>query len=131
MPSTATVWYYFREQTFDGIKKSFEIGDTIAEAAAKMTDTTMERRVLGTAAPRHFNRPLAEAAKANIDQVGLPKWTPGEQTFAKAVQKNLGSKEKGLATELDKMAPPVEKAITRIRSSHSLLSSAIWPTGLP
>ena len=109
VPSTATVWYYFREQTFDGIKKSFEIGDTIAEAAAKMTDTTMERRVLGTAAPRHFNRPLAEAAKANIDQVGLPKWTPEEQTFAKAVQKNLGSKEKGLATELDKMAPPVEK----------------------
>ncbi|CAN7176406.1 amidohydrolase [Phenylobacterium sp. LjRoot164] len=109
VPSKATVWYYFREQTFDGIKKSFEIGDTIAEAAAKMTDTTMERRVLGTAAPRHFNRPLAEAAKANIDKVGLPKWTPEEQTFAKAVQKNLGSKEKGLATELDKMAPPAEK----------------------
>jgi aminobenzoyl-glutamate utilization protein B len=109
VPSKATVWYYFREQSFDGIKKSFEIGDTIAEAAAKMTDTTMERRVLGTAAPRHFNRPLAEAAKANIDKVGLPQWTPGEQTFAKAVQKNLGSKEKGLATELEKMAAPVEK----------------------
>lgn len=109
VPSTATVWYYFREQTFDGIKKSYEIGNTIADAAAKMTDTSVERRVLGTAAPRHFNKPLAEAAKANIDKVGLPKWTPDEQTFAKAVQKNLGSKEKGLAVELAKMEPPVEK----------------------
>lgn len=109
VPSKATVWYYFREQNFDGIKKSYDIGNTIADAAAKMTDTTVEHRVLGTAAPRHFNRPLAEAAKANIDKVGLPKWTPEEQTFAKAVQKNLGSKEKGLATALDKMEAPVEK----------------------
>jgi len=109
VPQAATVWYYFREQSFDGIKKSYEIGNTIAEAAAKMTDTTVTHRVLGSAAPQHFNRPLAEAAKANIDKVGLPKWTPDEQAFAKAVQRNLGATQKGLATELDKLNTPVEK----------------------
>lgn len=109
VPSTATVWYYFREQTFDGIKKNFEIGNAMAEGAAKMTDTEVTWRIVGTAAPRHFNRALAEAAKANIDKVGLPKWTPQEQVFAKAVQKNLGSKEKGLAVELEKIEVPVEK----------------------
>ncbi|HEY9234929.1 MULTISPECIES: amidohydrolase [Phenylobacterium] len=110
VPSTATVWYYFREQTFDGIRKNYEIGNAMAEGAAKMTDTTASWRILGTAAPRHFNRPLAEAAKANIDKVGLPKWTADEQAFAKAVQKNLGSAtQKGLATELDKLEAPVEK----------------------
>lgn len=109
VPSAASVWYYFREQSFDGIKKSYEIGNTIAEAAAKMTDTTVTHRVLGSAAPQHFNRPLAEAAKANIDKVGLPKWSADEQAFAKAVQKNLGAPEKGLATQLDKLATPVEK----------------------
>ena len=110
VPSTATVWYYFREQTFDGIKKNFEIGNAMAEGAAKMTDTTASWRIVGTAAPRHFNRPLAEAAKANIDKVGLPKWTADEQAFAKAVQKNLGTtKQKGLATELVKLEAPVEK----------------------
>ncbi len=109
VPSVASVWYYFREQSFDGIKKSYEIGNTIAQAAAKMTDTAVTHRVLGSAAPQHFNRPLAEAAKANIDKVGLPKWTADEQAFAKAVQKNLGAPEKGLATQLDKLATPVEK----------------------
>ncbi len=109
VPSAASVWYYFREQSFDGIKKSYEIGNTIAEAAAKMTDTTVTHRVLGSAAPQHFNRPLAEAAKANIDKVGLPKWSADEQAFAKAVQKNLGAPQTGLATELAKLAVPVEK----------------------
>src|SRR5690606_33290229 len=110
VPSTATVWYYFREQTFGGIKKNYEIGNAMAEGAAKMTDTTASWRIVGTAAPRHFNRPLAEAAKANIDQVGLPKWTSDEQAFAKAVQTNLGTdKPKGLTTELEKMKPPSEK----------------------
>lgn len=109
VPSVASVWYYFREQSFDGIKKSYEIGNTIAEAAAKMTDTAVTHRVLGSAAPQHFNRPLAEAAKANIDKVGLPKWSADEQAFAKAVQKNLGAPQKGLATQLDKLATPVEK----------------------
>ena len=109
VPSAASVWYYFREQSFDGIKKSYEIGNTIAEAAAKMTDTTVTHRVLGSAAPQHFNRPLAEAAKANIDKVGLPKWSADEQAFAKAVQKNLGAPQTGLATELAKLAAPVEK----------------------
>jgi len=109
VPSVAKVWYYFREQNFADIRKNFEIGNTIAEAAAKMTDTTVERRVIGSAAPMHFNKPLAEAAKANIDKVGLPKWTPEEQAFAKAVQKNLGSKEKGLETKLDDLKAPLEE----------------------
>lgn len=109
VPSAASVWYYFREQSFDGIQKSYEIGNTIAEAAAKMTDTTVTHRVLGSAAPQHFNRPLAEATKANIDKVGLPKWSADEQAFAKAVQKNLGAPQKGLATQLDKLSTPVEK----------------------
>lgn len=109
VPSVASVWYYFREQSFDGIKQNLAIGDKIAAGAAMMTDTTMSRRIMGSAAPQHFNKPLAEAAKANIDKVGLPKWTPQEQAFAKAVQKDLGAQQKGLAVELDKLATPVEK----------------------
>ena len=108
VPSVASVWYFFREQDFKGIQNSFEIGNVIAEAAAKMTETTVKRRIIGTAAPRHFNRPIAEAAYANIKAVGLPKWTPGEQAFAKLVQKNAqAEKQEGLAVELKKLEPPV------------------------
>lgn len=110
VPSVASVWYYFREQDFEKIAKSYEIGNAIAEGAAKMTDTTVTRRILGTAAPRHFNRPIAEAAYANIQAVGLPKWTDDEQAFAKTVQKNIKApKQEGLAVELAKLEPPLDE----------------------
>jgi aminobenzoyl-glutamate utilization protein B len=110
VPSVASVWYYFREQTFDAIQKNFGLGNKIAEAAAAMTDTTVTRRIRGAAAPQHFNKPIAEAANRNIEAVGLPTWTADEQEFAKVVQKNLGStKQEGLATQLEGLKPPEPK----------------------
>lgn len=106
VPSTATVWYYFREQSFELIRKNLAIGTKISEAAAMATDTTVTHRIIGTAANRHFNKPMAEAAYANIQKVGLPTWTSEEQQFAKAVQKLVGGKEKGLDTELSKLREP-------------------------
>lgn len=109
VPSQASVWYFIREQDFENIRKNFEVANTISEAAAKMTDTTVTRRIIGTAAPRHFNRPIAEAVQVNIENVGLPKWTADEQTFAKAVQRTVKGKEEGLASELKKFEPPSAK----------------------
>jgi aminobenzoyl-glutamate utilization protein B len=108
VPSVASVWYYFREQDFERIRKNFEIGNEIADGAAKMSGTKVTRRIVGTAAPRHFNRPIAEAADANIKAVGLPAWTADEQAFAKLVQKNVGAeKQEGLATKLKPLEPPL------------------------
>jgi aminobenzoyl-glutamate utilization protein B len=106
VPSVASVWYYFREQTFDAIQKNYGIGNKIAEAAAAMTDTTVTRRVRGAAAPQHFNKPMAEAAARNIEAIGLPQWNADEQAFAKAVQKNIGTREEGLATKADGLEAP-------------------------
>ncbi|WP_262297613.1 amidohydrolase [Microvirga sesbaniae] len=109
VPSVASVWYFIREQDFENIRKNFEIANTISEAAAKMTDTTVTRQVIGTAAPRHFNKPMAEAAYANIQQVGMPQWTQDEQAFARAVQRTVKGKEEGLATTVKKLEPPADK----------------------
>ncbi|WP_421737468.1 amidohydrolase [Caulobacter sp.] len=110
VPSEATVWYYFREQSFDAIKKNYAIGNKIAQAAADMTDTTVDHMVVGTAAPRYFNKPMAQAAQANIEAVGLPKWTDDEQAFAKAVQTNVGSTKKdGLDIKLKGLTAPEAK----------------------
>lgn len=110
VPQVAKVWYFFREQDFQRISDLYAIGNKIADGAALMTDTTVERRVLGTAAPRHFNKPIAEAAYVNIQQVGLPRWTADQQAFAKAVQKEVkAEKLDGLSTQLKKLEPPVEK----------------------
>ncbi|WOC14870.1 amidohydrolase [Pseudochrobactrum sp. MP213Fo] len=109
VPSVASVWYFIRELDFENISKNFAVANTMSEAAAKMSDTTVERQIIGTAAPRHYNRPMAEAAYANIMEVGLPKWTEDENSFAKTVQKLVKGKEEGLATELKKLAPPPAK----------------------
>ena len=66
MPPYASVWYYFRETDYDHIKELWELGDTMAKAAAMMTGTTVESRVLGSAWPQHGNRPIAEVMFDNI-----------------------------------------------------------------
>jgi aminobenzoyl-glutamate utilization protein B len=102
VPRTATVWYYFRETDYPHIKELFDLGKTMAEGAASMTGTRLDRvRILGTAWPRHFNRPVAEAMDRNIRQVGLPTWSEADQTLARAVQKEIGARAAGLDTTLD------------------------------
>jgi aminobenzoyl-glutamate utilization protein B len=104
VPRTASVWYYFRETDYPHIKELFDLGRTMAEGAAQMTGTRLERvRILGSAWPRHFNRPVAEAMDRNIHQVGLPQWSEADQTMARAVQKEIGARVSGLDTTLDKL----------------------------
>ncbi len=50
VPPNAAVWYYYREADYDHIMNLWHIGDSMAQAAALMTDTTFTSRVLGTAA---------------------------------------------------------------------------------
>lgn len=100
VPPDASVWYYFRENDYDHVKAMWEIGDTMARAAAMMTDTTVTSRVLGSAWPRHGNRALAEATQANIAAVGMPQWSDADQQFARAFQRAMPAPERGLSTRV-------------------------------
>ncbi len=106
VPPTAAVWYYFREADYDHIMEMWKIGDKMAQAAALMTDTTFTSRLLGSAWPGHFNRPVAEAMYENIKKVGLPQWSEDDQKLARALQKELKVNERGLATRLTEMRQP-------------------------
>jgi aminobenzoyl-glutamate utilization protein B len=109
IPSRASVWYFFREMDFENIKENYATGNRIAEAAAMMTNTKVTRKLVGTAAPRHFNKVIAQVYQSNIERVGLPKWTDEEQTFAKAVQKLARGDQDGLATKVRGLRGPAEK----------------------
>jgi len=107
VPSKASVWYYFRERTYPDIKKLFDIGVKMAEAAAMMTDTKYSYEILGSAWPGHFNKPIALAMYENIKMVGLPTWSPEDQLLAKATQIELKApKIEGLAVKLDTISLP-------------------------
>jgi aminobenzoyl-glutamate utilization protein B len=109
VPSTASVWYYFRETDYPRIKEMWGIGDRMADAAAMMTDTTVTSRVLGAAWPRHFNKVVAETTDANIKAVGMPAWDAADQALAKAVQRELKQNERGLESEVGKLGEPIRE----------------------
>ena len=100
VPSTASIWFYFREQDYPRTMALFEAGKKIAEGAAIMTDTKLDTVViLGSGWSGHFSKPVAEAMFKNIQTVGLPKWDDKDVTLAKGIQKELGQPEVGLETK--------------------------------
>lgn len=110
VPSNASVWYFFRELDYEHINELRGIGDTIAQAAAMMSNTTVTSRVLGTAWPGHFNRPVAEAMDENIKRVGLPGWSDDDQKLAKSLQREIKSAGSGLALQLRGLRGPTPDA---------------------
>ena len=109
VPGLASVWYYFREKDFASVKTLYDIGNKTADAAAMMTDTAVEHKVMGYAAPNFGNRPIAELAYANIKAVGMPKWSADDQAFAKLVQETQKFKLQPLPDAIPPitmMAPP-------------------------
>ncbi len=96
VPATASVWYYFREIDYPHIKEMWDIGNTMADGAAMMTGTKVASRMLGSAWPQHMNKTVAETMYANIQKVGMPKWSEADQAFAKLVQRTMKVPEQGL-----------------------------------
>jgi aminobenzoyl-glutamate utilization protein B len=76
-----------------------------------MSGTVLDNvRIIGSAWPGHFNQVIAEAMYENIQQVGLPQWTENDQRFAQATQREVGTFESGLATELSILRPALTEA---------------------
>jgi aminobenzoyl-glutamate utilization protein B len=113
VPSTATVWYFIREIEADAIRENFDRLHRTAEGAAMMTDTTLSRRIIGAAYPRHFNKPIAEAMHENMTAIGMPEWSDDDQAFARAFQAFMEADEiVGLHTEVEEIGMPAEDPVS-------------------
>ena len=121
VPSQASVWYYYRELDYENIKRLFDIGEKISKAAAKMTDTEVTSRILGTAWPIHFNKVIAETMYENIENVGMPEWSEADQKLAMALQDEMGFTPnpaspfggvRGLRTEIGPLRGPAPEPRT-------------------
>ena len=107
VPSSASVWYFLRELDHPRTMALWAIADSIAEGAALMTGSKLTgTRVLGSAWVPHFNKPVAEAMGANIQRVGMPKWSADDVAFAKAIQTELKVPDQGLDTVVKGVMPP-------------------------
>ncbi len=116
VPSKASVWYYFRERTYEDIKMMYDEGILYANSVATMTGTKVTHQLLGTAWPGHFNKSIAMAMHENIKKVGLPVWDSADQQLARAVQALVNAPKKtqygkpinGLDLKVDSLSGPVQ-----------------------
>lgn len=115
VPDLASIWFYFRERDYERIKALHERGRRVAQGAALMTDTTIEERVLAGTWPFNGNKALAEILQKNIALIGMPEWSEKDVMLAKALQKELGVPEEGLATEVT----PLRQATQRSSSTDA------------
>ena len=109
VPQTATIWFFFRERDYEGVMAIYNAANRMAEGAVLMTDTQVDTiMTIGSAWSRHFSKPVAEATYANIERVGLPEWGEDDIALAKGIQREMGSEEEGLATEIRELQGPVD-----------------------
>jgi aminobenzoyl-glutamate utilization protein B len=110
VPPEAGVWYYFRELDYPHIEEMYALGNTMADAAAKMTDTTVDHKLVGTAWPQYYSKIIADVQQKNIEEIGMPTWSDDDQTLAKALQKEIGAKVEGLKDKVEALKEPVKEA---------------------
>jgi aminobenzoyl-glutamate utilization protein B len=126
IPNRATIWWFFREATAEKTRALFDKAKRIAEGAALMTDTGWEVNVLSAVWPTRANRTLAEVIQRNVEQIGMPQWTEGEQALVCELQKKINAKPGGMPTKIT----PLKECVQSVSANDSGEVSWVVPTGL-
>ncbi len=106
VPDRASVWYYLRE-TDDRLEDLYKRILDCAKGAALASGTKLDSAlVISGVHQKHANKKLAEAIQKNMELIGMPVWTDKENEFAMALQKEVGSDEKGYKTEVSPLKEP-------------------------
>ncbi|MCX6568583.1 MAG: amidohydrolase [Candidatus Aminicenantes bacterium] len=106
VPDKASVWYYVRS-TDEGLEDMYQRVVNCAKAGALAAGVELaSMRVISAIHQRHASKAAAELFQKNIELVGMPAWSEEEQAFAKALQKELGSEQKGMPKAVDKLEAP-------------------------
>lgn len=126
VPSTASIWFYFRERDYDRTRAMYDDARKMAAAAATMTGTQVDTiMMVGSGWSGHFSRPIAEAMYQNIKSVGTPTWDEKDQTLAKGIQRELGVSDSGLSTRPGRLGGPVNEA-TRMGGGSDDIGDVSW-----
>ncbi len=127
VPSTAGIWFYFRERDFERVTSMFEDGKQMARAAAMATFTTLDTvQIIGSAWRPHANKPIAQAMHANAVRVGMPAWDDKDQAMARGVQRMMGRPDSGLRTTVAPLRTPEEAARANAGTGSDDIGDVSW-----
>lgn len=126
VPSTASIWFYFRERDYERTLAMFEDAKKMAQGATLMTGTQIDTiMMVGSGWSGHFSRPIAEAMYRNIETVGTPVWDEKDQALARGLQRELAVPDSGLATRPGRLSGPVNEA-TRTGGGSDDIGDVSW-----
>jgi aminobenzoyl-glutamate utilization protein B len=118
VPDRARVWYFLRGSD-EAMPEMYERVVNCAKGAALATGTELaEVRVLAAAHQAHHNQALAELMMKNIELVGMPAWSPEDQQFARALQKEMGAEAKGMPLKVGTLGKPAAVFTGGASSDH-------------
>jgi aminobenzoyl-glutamate utilization protein B len=127
VPSTAAIWFYFRDRDYERVTKMFEDAKQVARAAAQATFTTLDTvQVIGSAWRPHFNKPIATAMHANAMRAGMPAWDANDQAMARGVQRMMGQPDSGLHTTVPPLRSPEEAAKASTGTGSDDIGDVTW-----
>ena len=127
VPSTAAIWFFFRERDPERVTKMFTDAKQMARAAAMATFTALDTvQIIGSAWRPHFNKPIAEAMHGNAQRVGMPAWDEKDQRMARAVQRMMSQPDSGLHTTLPKLRSPEEAAAASSGTGSDDIGDVTW-----
>ena len=90
VPPEAEVWYYIRADKFTDVVSYYEWIQDIAEAAAKMSRTTLEEIEVQSELHEMITvRALSELTHKNLTMIGAPRWEDTEVAFARTTQREF------------------------------------------
>lgn len=98
IPDYAKGQYWLRDSTGESVTEMLGRLRKAAEGAALATETRAQVTPLFGVRDPVPNDALDKVIQKELDRVGPPAFDPSDQEFARAVQKELGSEQTGLAT---------------------------------
>jgi aminobenzoyl-glutamate utilization protein B len=100
VPDRASIWYVGRFVTSADAEDALRRITLCARGAGMATETEMDVEIITMTNHKVRNKALSKAMHDNFEEQGPPLFTDEEQRIAKALQRELGEQETGLATDI-------------------------------
>jgi len=105
IPDYAKVQVWLRDRNIASVDEMIARMRKAADGAALGTETRAKVTVLASVREPVSNSVVGKVMQKELERVGAPRFDDKDQTFAKAVQKEVGVAQSGLATEVIPFGP--------------------------
>ncbi|NHN61624.1 MULTISPECIES: amidohydrolase [Halorussus] len=116
VPASASVWYFVRAPTREEVDRITEWLDDVADGAAQMTRTSVERRFLTGCYDYLANDVLSDRLLANMRELGPVDYSDDDREFAAELQATLDGET--IRDRTDQL-PPDAREVARGQSLYA------------